>query len=223
MSEPVEKASHNSMAVKEMVKTVVFVALLVVLIRSVLVQAYHIPSGSMEDTFLEGDYVIGDKLTFGTQIPDRLPLYGGKLPSFRLPGFRNPKSGDLVIFEFPEDPSKDFIKRCIAVSGQVVEMKNRVIYVDGEIFSEPAGVKYTRRSGTGASRRDTWGPETVPEGHIFVMGDNRDNSYDSRAWGTVSLKKVKAHPLLIYYSSDAKVPIWKFWDKIRWERLGTIE
>ena len=210
-------------AAKEMAKTVVSVVLLVVLIRSVFVQAYHIPSGSMEDTLLEGDYVIGDKLTYGTQIPDRFPLLNFKLPSFRMPGLSDPKSGDLVIFEFPEDPSKDFIKRCVAVSGQVVEMKDRVLYVDGVVFSEPSGVKYTSRRRSRPSKRNNWGPETVPEDHFFVMGDNRDNSYDSRSWGTVSMSKIKAHPLVIYFSWDGEAPIWKFWEKVRWGRLGRIE
>ena len=208
---------------KELAKTVVSVVLLVVLIRSVFVQAYHIPSGSMENTLLEGDFVIGDKLTYGTQIPDRFPLLNFKLPSFRMPGFRDPEAGDLVIFEFPEDPSKDFIKRCVAVSGQVIEMKDQVLFVDGEIFSEPSGVKYTDRRRSGPSRRDNWGPETVPEGSIFVMGDNRDNSYDSRGWGPVSMEKIKAHPLLVYFSWDAEAATWKIWEKIRWRRLGTIE
>jgi signal peptidase I len=209
-------------AVRELLKTVVFVVFLVVLIRSFLIQAYHIPSGSMENTLLEGDYVLGDKLTFGTQIPDRIPLINYKIPSFRMPGLTDVEPGDLVIFEFPEDPSKDFIKRCIAVSGQVVEMHDRQVFVDGVVFSEPPGVKYTSRVRR-RSKRVSFGPETVPNGHIFVMGDNRDNSYDSRGWGTVSLEKIKAHPLLIYYSWDADVPAWKVWEKVRWGRLGTIE
>ena len=94
-----------------------------ILIRGTLVQAYHIPSGSMENTLLEGDYVLGDKLTFGTQIPDRVPILNNKLPSFRVPGFSIPQPGDLVIFEFPQDASRDFIKRCIANEGQTVEIK----------------------------------------------------------------------------------------------------
>lgn len=221
MNEPSEKST--SAVAWELSKTVVSIVLVVVLIRSVLVQAYHIPSGSMEDTLLEGDYVIGDKLTYGSQIPDRLPLLNTKLPSFRMPGFRSVKPGDLVIFEFPEDPSKDFIKRCVAVGGQTIEMRDRTLFVDGEIFSEPSGVKYTDRRRPGRSRRDNWGPETVPENHLFVMGDNRDNSYDSRSWGTVSMDKVKAHPLIVYFSWDAEAPVWKVWEKIRWGRLGTIE
>ena len=101
VSEARLKRSSPEIAVRELAKTVGFVVLLVILIRSVLVQAYHIPSGSMEDTLREGDYVIGDKLTYGTQIPDRLPLFKTKLPSFRMPGLTAPQPGDLVIFEFP--------------------------------------------------------------------------------------------------------------------------
>ena len=217
-----QQTVQTAAALREMGKTVCVVLVLVVLIRSFVIQAYHIPSGSMEDTLLEGDYVIGDKLTYGTQVPDRLPILNVKMPSFSVRGFTAPEPGDLVIFEFSKDPSKDFIKRCVAVEGQVIEMKNQVLYVDGEIFSEPSGVKYTDRRRHGPSRRDNWGPETVPENHLFMMGDNRDNSYDSRSWGTVSMDKIKAHPLFIYFSWKADIPAWRIWEKVRWGRLGLI-
>lgn len=220
MADSSNPKASSAAAARELAKTVAFVVLLVFVLRSFLIQAYHIPSGSMEDTLLEGDYVIGDKLTYGTQVPDRLPVLNTKLPSFHMPGFRDPEPGDLVIFEFPEDPSKDFIKRCVAVAGQTVEMRDRTLFVDGQIFSEPSGVKYTNRR---RSRRDNWGPETVPAGHLFVMGDNRDNSYDSRVWGTVSREKVKAHPLFVYFSWNADASAWRVWEKIRWSRLGSIE
>ena len=205
-------------------KEIAIAVLLAILIRGTLVQAYHIPSGSMESTLLEGDYVLGDKLTFGTQIPDRIPFLNTKLPSFRLPGFTQPKSGDLVIFEFPQDPGRDFIKRCIAIGGQTVEVKNKVVYVDGEPLDDPPGVKYedSRVLGRQYGQRDNFGPYTVPPGHIFVLGDNRDSSYDSRFWGTVPLDKVKAHPLLIYYSWDSEKPLWNIFAKIRWGRLGLL-
>lgn len=205
-------------------KSIFFAVFLAVLIRATLVQAYHIPSGSMEDTLLEGDYVLGDKLTFGTQIPDRLPILNQKLPSLRLPGIRSPKSGDLVIFEFPDDPSRDFIKRCVAVEGQTVEIRDKVLYVDGKPFRNPDGVKFSdhRIKPRRYSSRDNYPPYKVPPGHLFVMGDNRDNSYDSRMWGTVSLDKVKAHPLLIYFSWNSRVPFWNVLEKIRWGRLGSV-
>jgi signal peptidase I len=207
--------------VKEYVKSIFFAVFLAVLIRATLVQAYHIPSGSMEDTLLEGDYVLGDKLTFGTQVPDRLPILNVKLPSLRMPGFRNPQPGDLVIFEFPEDPSRDFIKRCVAVAGQTVEVRGKVLYIDGKPVDNEPGVKYVdeRIRPRRFSARDNFGPYTVPPGSIFVMGDNRDNSYDSRFWGTVSLSKVKAHPLIIYFSWDGAASVIS---KIRWGRLGKL-
>ena len=205
-------------------KSIFFAVFLAILIRATLVQAYHIPSGSMENTLMEGDYVLGDKLTFGTQIPDRLPVLNYKLPSFRFPGFRSPKPGDLVIFEFPQDPSRDFIKRCIAVGGQTIEIRNKVVYVDGKPSANPAGVKFMdrRTESKRYSPRDNYGPYTVPPGHVFVMGDNRDNSDDSRYWGTVSLDKVKAHPLLIYFSWNSGAPLWNPLEKIRWRRLGIV-
>ena len=116
---------------RDSAKSVLAAVLLVILIRATLVQAYHIPSGSMEDTLLEGDFLLSDKLTFGTQIPDRLPFLDLKLPSVQIPGFRDPRPGDLVIFECPEDPSRDCIKRCIAVAGQTVEL-SRTSMFEGE-------------------------------------------------------------------------------------------
>ncbi len=206
-------------------KSIFFAVFLAVLIRATLVQAYHIPSGSMENTLMEGDYVLGDKLTFGTQIPDRLPVLNYKLPSFRLPGFRSPQPGDLVIFEYPQDPSRDFIKRCIAVEGQTIEIRNKVVYVNGKAFENPSGVKFMdrRTQSRRYSPRDNYGPYLVPPGHVFVMGDNRDNSDDSRFWGPVSLDRVKAHPLLIYFSWNSGAPIWNPFVKIRWRRLGMVQ
>jgi signal peptidase I len=178
----------------------------------------------MEDSLLIGDYLLCDKLTFGTQVPDRLPLLNVKLPSFRMPGFRSPQQGDIVIFESPEDPSRDMIKRCIAVAGQTVEIRDKMVYVGGQRFEEPSGVKYLDRRSWPAryGGRDNFRSYTVPPDCIFVMGDNRDNSYDSRAWGPVPLSKIKAHPLLIYFSMDSDVPVWNLPKRIRWGRLGDL-
>lgn len=194
--------------------------------RSTLVQAYHIwPTGSMENTLLIGDYVLADKVTFGTEIPGRLPFLNTELPSIHMPGFTHPKSGDLVIFESPEDPSKDLIKRCIAAAGQTVEVKNKRVYVDGKPFKDPPGVKHIdpRVFSRQQSPRDNFGPYRVPPGDIFVMGDNRDNSYDSRFFGPVPLDKIVAHPFLIYYSWNNKKPLWDLLHKIRWSHLGLAD
>ena len=118
MRRGVRENPSGKRVVYEYAKSIFIAVFLAVLIRATLVQAYHIPSGSMEDTLLVGDYVLGNKLTFGTQVPDRLPILNLKLPSFRMPGFRDPRPGDLVIGEFPDDPSRDFIKRCIAGGGR---------------------------------------------------------------------------------------------------------
>ncbi len=219
MAKRTRKARRKRSAFREFGIAIFFA----ILIRGTLVQAYHIPSGSMEDTLLEGDYVLGAKLTFGTQIPDRVPLLNTKLPSFRVPGFSTPEPGDLVIFEFPQDESRDFIKRCIAIEGQTVEIKNKIVYVDGKRFENPKGVKHEDPRVEPHGPRDNYGPRAVPPGHIFVMGDNRDSSYDSRFWGMVPMEKVKAHPVFIYYSWDSRGPLWNIFSKIRWDRLGILD
>ena len=199
--------------------------LLALLIRVALVQAYFIPSSSMEDTLMEGDMVLGDKLTFGTQIPDRVPILNTKLPPLRIPGIRDPRPGDLIIIESPEDPSKDLIKRCVAVEGQTVHVRHKVVYVDGRPMADPSGVKYEDRRELPwwSSGRDNYGPFRVPPGHIFVMGDNRDRSYDSRFFGPIPKDKIKAHPLLIYYSWGDDGPFWNLFAKTRWRRLGLVD
>ena len=209
----------------EFVKSAILVIAVSVFVRSTLVQAYHVTSGSMEDTILTGDFVIADKLTYGTQIPDRLPFFETKIPSFHLPGFSAPESGDLIIIESPEDSSKDLFKRCVAVAGQTLEIRDKTLYVDGELFQNMPGVKYTdpRILPARYIPRDNFGPEKVPEGYLFVMGDNRDNSYDSRYFGPIPVKNIKARPLVIVFSRDADFPLWHITRAIRWGRIGSIE
>lgn len=187
------------------------------LVRATLVQAYHIPSGSMEDTLLQGDFVLAEKISFGPNVPGRLPGLTAKFPSIRIPGVRSPQPGQIVIFEHPEDPSIDLIKRCVAVEGQVVTIRDKVVYVDGERVEEPAGMKHS--DAVTIERRDSFGPYTVPEGHIFVLGDNRDNSSDSRFYGPVPLSNLRARPLFIYFSWNGKGALL---DKIRWQHLGLV-
>jgi len=178
----------------------------------------------MEDTILTGDFVIADKITYGTQVPDRLPFFETKVPSFRMPGLRNPASGDLVIIESPEDESKDLFKRCIATEGQTIEIRNKVIFVDGKPFENPEGVKNTDPRVLPARfiARDNYAPYKVPKNHIFVVGDNRDNSYDSRYFGPITLDNIKARPRLILFSRDIVHPIWELTRSIRWGRFGFL-
>lgn len=209
----------------EFLKSAILVIAVSFFVRSTVVQAYHVTSGSMENTILTGDFVIADKLTYGTQIPDRLPFLETKMPSFRLPGFSSPVSGDLVIIESPEDETKDLFKRCVAVEGQTVEIRDKQLLIDGKPYLNSPGVKHTD-SRVFPSRylpRDNFGPERVPDGHIFVIGDNRDNSYDSRYFGPIPLVNIKARPLVIAFSRDARHPLWRFAKAIRWGRIGSIE
>lgn len=192
--------------------------LVALLVRATLVQAYHIPSGSMEDTLLQGDFVLAEKVSFGPHVPGRLPGLSAKLPSIRLPGVRPPRRGEIVIFEHPDDPSVDLIKRCIAVAGQVVTIRDKVVHVDGIPIDEPAGMKHADAGGW-VERRDSFGPYTVPPGHIFVLGDNRDNSFDSRFYGAVPLANLRARPLFIYFSWNTAAGLA---EKIRWLHLGPV-
>lgn len=188
----------------------------------------------MEDTLLVGDFLLANKFVFGAQIP----FFG-----WRLPAIKNPQQGDVVIFKVPIDRTTNYIKRCIATEGQVVEIRDKELYIDGERFPDPEFSKFTdsRIHPPGTDGRDNYGRFTVPKGHIFVMGDNRDNSYDSRFWGTVPLELVQGEALMIHWSwePDQNAPeielsdlssiprsvfynVLHFFQRVRWDRLGDI-
>ncbi len=188
------------------------------LVRATLVQAYHIPSGSMENTLFPGDFVLAEKVSFGPTVPGRLPGLPPDLPSLRVPGLRHPHRGEVVIFQHPEDPGVDLIKRVVATEGEVVEVRDKVLYVNGEPVPPPRGLKHADPC-LQSGNRDNFGPYIVPPGHLFVMGDNRDNSFDSRFFGAVPLSTVRARPLAIYFSWDSGAPLR---DKIRWAHLGVV-
>jgi signal peptidase I len=209
------------------------VALLLALgIRHFIVQAFRIPSGSMEDTLLVGDFLLANKFLYGPKIP---------FTDVRLPGLSDMQPGDIMIFAYPEEPSKDFIKRCVAVEGQTVEIRDKRLYVDGQPFINPPKVKYTdaRAFGPAGSPRDNFGPITVRPRHLFMMGDNRDNSRDSRYWGELHTRFVKGKAMILYWSwrPDMRAPryagplslpymlvynIIRFPQRVRWERLADI-
>lgn len=187
------------------------------LVRATLVQAYHIPSGSMEDTLFPGDFVLAEKLSYGPWVPGRVPGMAAAVPSMRIRGLREVRPGDVVIFESPRDPDIDLVKRCVAVAGQTVEMRNKRLYVDGRPFGDPATSKSV--DPRALVPRDQFGPFVVPEGYFFAMGDNRDNSFDSRFFGAVPLANVRAHPVAIYFSWNAAG---EALGKIRWRHLGGV-
>jgi signal peptidase I len=189
-------------ATREWVEVIVAGLIVVSLFRGVVAQAYQIPSGSMEKTLLIGDFLFINKMIYG---PELAPgFHGRNLFDVRFPPIRKPRPGDIIVFRYPLDPAVDYIKRCVAVEGQSVEVRNKVLYVDGKPRVEPyvthGDPRILRRD---EGPRDNFGPITVPPDHVFMMGDNRDNSFDSRFWGPLPLKLVKGKAMFLYLSWDA--------------------
>ena len=197
------EAPKGRSSLSEWIKAIVFSVLFVVTFRGVVAQAYQIPTGSMENTLLVGDYLFINKMLYGSEID--IGLGGRRIFYYRLPAFRTPRQGDVIVFRYPENPRQDFIKRCVAVGGQTVTIRNKVLYVDGVRQEEPYAIHVdTRVLPKQLSHRDNFGPYTVPEGHIFMMGDNRDNSHDSRFWGALPAALVKGKAAVRYFSWDGQ-------------------
>lgn len=189
----------------EYAEAIITALILALLIRAYIIQAFKIPSGSMVPTLLIGDHILVNKFLYGTKIP---------FSNGRILVFKKPEKGDIIVFKYPEDPSRDFIKRVVAVEGDVVESKNKIIYVNAKPISEPYA-QHTDNSvrPIGIEPRDNFGPFIVPKNKFFVMGDNRDQSYDSRYWGYVDMKDIKGKALILYWSWDSKN---------NWVRFGRI-
>ena len=181
--------------------------LLALFIRSFVVQAFKIPSGSMLPTLQIGDHILVNKFVYGVRVP-----YFGTL----IVPVGKPRRGDVVVFIYPQDEDKDFIKRVVGVEGDSVEVRDKRLFVNGEPVADPYARFAEGEDGRTVAPRDNFGPFKVPAGYIFVMGDNRDRSYDSRFWGPVSLDKVKGKAFLIYWSWDGGGR-WA-----RWERIGQL-
>jgi len=207
---------------REYLETAIIALVAAGLLRIFVVSAYRVSSSSMEDSLLEGDYIFVNKLAY---------KYGG-----------SPQVGDIIVFKYPNNPRKDFIKRIVATPGQEVQIADKVLYVDSEVAQIPALSKHIdRRIIPGdLSFRDNFGPFQVPEGTFFVMGDNRDDSRDSRFWGPVPEENIRGKAIFVYWSwmPDPNAPSWKFpyvinaiqWlgyglfnfpSHVRWGRLGT--
>jgi signal peptidase I len=196
---------------KDYAKALVFAVFIAFIIKTSIVEAYGIPSGSMEDTLLIGDLVVSNKMLYGA----RIPFIG-----YRLPAIRKPQPGDIITFKWPGDGVTDYVKRCVAVEGQTVEVRDKVLYVDGKQVSNPAHSKFVdkRVMPRGRDARDNFGPFVVPPGTVFAMGDNRDQSYDSRFWGPVPLDNIEGKVEFIQWSiaPDEKAP------RIDLTDLGTV-
>lgn len=182
--------------VKEWLKSLVIALILALFIRTFFVQAYKIPSGSMIPSLLIGDYLLVNKIAFGLRNPFKDDF---------IYRWQTPKRQEIVVFTYPVDKKLDFIKRVIGLPGDTVEIINKKVYVNGKPLDEPY-VQFTDKEiyPKELSPRDNFGPVKVPEGHIFVLGDNRDQSYDSRFWGFVPLHSIKGKALIIYFSWDSE-------------------
>ena len=180
-------------ALRENIEAIIIAVLLAMFIRTFIVQAFKIPSGSMKDTLLIGDHILVNKFIYGI----KLPFTDGT----NLLSLTDPKRRDIVVFKYPEDPDKDFIKRVVGIAGDTVEVKDKKLYVNGELQDdEPYAIHTDPRNIPGKfSARDNFGPFTVPDHSLFVMGDNRDNSHDSRFWGVVDLKAIRGKAFIIYW------------------------
>ena len=194
--------------VQEYIEAIIIAILIALVIRTFVIQAFKIPTGSMVPTLLVGDQILVNKFIYGVKIP--------YLRKTIIP-VTNPEKGDIVVFIFPNDRSKDFIKRVIGVAGDKIEIKNKKIFINGKQLYDPYGVYSDDRIFSNAmDSRDNFGPVTVPPESLFVMGDNRDKSMDSRYWGFVDLKDVEGKAFIIYWS-------WNHEDNnLRWRRLGSL-
>lgn len=190
--------------IREYVEAIGTAFILALIVMTFVVQAFKIPSGSMIPTLSIGDHIFVLKFMYGVKIPfsDTILFHTW-----------SPKRGDVVVFKYPREENTDFIKRLIGEPGDTIEVKNKQLYINGEPVKEP----YIIHSDPNIiQERDNFGPVTVPEGKYFMMGDNRDQSLDSRFWGFVSENKMKGKAALIYWSWDSK----ESW--VRFERIGKI-
>jgi signal peptidase I len=216
----------------EWIKAIATAILLFLIVRTFVVEAFKIPTGSMERTLMVGDFLLVNKAVYGAEVPST---------HVRLPAFREPDRGDVVVFLPPHDPGKTYVKRLVGTEGDTLEMRDKVLYRNGEPQIEPyirhidpltdpsdprmawqsaylvGGVPWRGYHPS----RDNWGPITVPPGRYFVLGDNRDNSEDSRYWGFLELEAVRGSPMFIYYSFQRNLARPFSWlTGIRWNRIG---
>jgi signal peptidase I len=205
------------------------------IVRTFLVEAFRIPTGSMENTLLIGDFLLVNKAVYGAEVP---------VTRIRLPAFATPRRGDVVVFFPPHDPTKNYVKRVVGMPGDTLEMKDKALFMNGQRvfepyaqhvdpFSDPSDPRMDwQRDHLPAGRRDwrayhptrdNWGPIVVPQGQVFTLGDNRDNSEDSRYWGFVDDLAIRGRPFFVYYSFERDVTRPFAWlTGIRWTRIGDL-
>jgi signal peptidase I len=219
----------------EWTKAICTAIVLFVGIRTFVVEAYKIPTGSMEGTLLVGDFLLVNKAVFGAEVP---------LTHARLPAWTHPGRGDVVVFLPPHDPARNYVKRVVGLPGDTLSMRDKVLYRNGRPVPEPYARHVDPLSDPGEPRmmwqrdfylgslrerrryrptRDNWGPLVVPPGKLFALGDNRDNSEDSRYWGFLRQDAVKGRPILVYYSFEKDITSQFAWlTAVRWQRIGEL-
>ena len=192
---------YRKSTAREYFESIVIAVILALFVRTWVVQAFTIPTGSMEHNLLVGDYLLVNKFVYGPTLSgaERLLLPQGEV-----------SRGDIIVFKFPRDPERDFIKRVIGLPGETLEVRGGEVHIDGEPLDEP----WLRQPGTASAagaavipRRDNHGPVAIPEGHYFMMGDNRGNSEDSRVWGPMPEDHIKGRATVLYWSYDSGSPV----------------
>ena len=214
---PTEKtqAPKKSIA-REYTEAILIALLLALLIRTFIVQAFKIPSGSMKKTLLIGDHILVSKFSYGTHIPNEIPFINVKLFDDIVLFSKVPQRGDIIVFKFPKDETRDFIKRVIGLPGDLLEVKRQKVYINNKPYQDTHARHTDSPSDSPLVPRDDFGPILVPDDHVFVMGDNRENSQDSRYWGYLNVKKIRGKAQIIYWSWD-RIKNW-----VRFERFGKI-
>ncbi|MBI5756741.1 MAG: signal peptidase I [Nitrospirae bacterium] len=205
-----EKAKSKSKkhVIREYIESILIAVVMALIIKAFIVQAFKIPSGSMIPTLKIGDHILVNKFIYGVKIPftDRIVI-----------PFKMPQRGDIIVFKFPEDEKKDFIKRVVGLPGDTLEIKEKMVYINGKSLEEQYAAHSDPMVYPGAIQpRDNYGPIVIPEDSYFAMGDNRDFSLDSRYWGFVKLNKIKGKAFIIYWSWDGE----DSW--VRWGRMGML-
>ena len=224
--------AHKKSVLREYFESIVIAVILALFVRTWAVQAFKIPTGSMENNLLVGDHLLVNKFVFA---PTASAIERALLP------VREIKRGDVIVFKYPKEPERDFIKRVIGLPGETVELRNKKVYINGTPLDEPyvhfLDPADDAQEVTSFDVRERYGPVQVPAEHYFVMGDNRDNSQDSRYWGYLPRGYIKGEALMIYWSYDSGEPadidepglgaslkrmgsvVAHFFTRTRWERL----
>lgn len=216
-----------------------FIAIGIILfLRGFIVQTFNVPTGSMKDTILIGDFLIVNRLKYGIKLPFKDKY---------LVRYNKPEKGEIIVFRYPLGGNgifnnTNFVKRCVAVAGDTIYLEHKILFINDESVNAdytshrdtkeypPLNIKNElfqnlwkeRKLKNYPNVRDNFGPIVVPEGHVFAMGDNRDESDDSRFWGPVPLDNISGTPLLIYWSWKTQVPLISFFRKVRWKRIGKV-